>query len=99
MNKPMAIYNFKCNHCSSIEVLSISTKKYTQLSQERAFDEMTCKSCENLSGFTRIFGISSSKIERDKEETMRQIKEDSRKIVQSIQSGNTTTMRNIYGEE
>jgi len=30
---------------------------------------------------------------------MRQVKEESRKIVQSIKSGNAKAIRNIYGEE
>jgi|15BtaG_2_1085339.scaffolds.fasta_scaffold00184_18 hypothetical protein len=95
----MAIYKYRCNLCSSVEVFNISIKKYAQLSQEDAFGKMICKNCNKLSEFTRTFGVSSSKIEKDREETMRQIKEDSRRIVQSIKSGNTKTIRNIYGEE
>ena len=95
----MAIYSFKCDTCSLVEELNISTKKFVQLSQEHAFDKMVCENCNYLSGFTRIFNMSSSKIKRDKEETMRQIKEESRKIVRSIQNGNAKTMRDIYGEE
>jgi|15BtaG_2_1085339.scaffolds.fasta_scaffold00189_9 hypothetical protein len=95
----MAIYNLECKNCSSVDILNISIKKYIESCQKDGLNQRHCKACNKLSEFTRIFSASSSKIERDKEEMMRQVKEESRKIVQSIKSGNAKAIRNIYGEE
>jgi len=47
----------------------------------------------------RIFGATSSKITKDKEALMMEIKEESRKIADEVRSGNANTIRQIYGEE
>jgi len=95
----MAIYNFKCSSCSNIKSFSVPITEYAELNLKNASIGLYCDGCGKASRLTRVFDVSSSKIERDKEEMMRQIKEETRKIVQSVRDGNTNAIRNIYGEE
>jgi len=60
---------------------------------------MHCTSCSDNTKFIRIFGATSSKITKDKETLMMEIKEESRKIADEVRAGNTNTIRQIYGEE
>jgi hypothetical protein len=95
----MAVYKFACKKCDSVEIKNFSIVKFKALKEQEPEIMFWCKKCDGLSEFIRIFDVSSSKIKRDKEEMMREITEDSRKIVQSIKDGNANIIRNIYGEE
>lgn len=95
----MAIYTYKCRTCETETNLSFSIPSFLKLSVSGHFDEMYCTNCSDNTKFMRIFGTTSSKITKDKETLMAEIKEESRKIADEVRSGNTNTIRQIYGEE
>ena len=95
----MAIYTYKCRTCNTATNLSFSIPRFLRLSVSGHFDDMHCTSCSDNTKFIRIFGATSSKITKDKETLMMEIKEESRKIADEVRAGNTNTIRQIYGEE
>jgi hypothetical protein len=95
----MAIYTYKCRTCSTVENMSFSIPRFLKLSVSGHFDDMYCTNCSVNTKFIRIFGATSSKITKDREALMMEIKEESRKIANEVRAGNTNTIRQIYGEE
>jgi len=79
--------------------LSFSIPKFLKLSSSGHFDDMYCVNCSDNVKFIRIFGSTSSKITKDKETIMMEIKEEARKISDEVRAGNTNTINQIYGEE
>ncbi len=95
----MATYTYKCSSCRTTVDLSYSVKEFLELSQNGHFDDMNCKFCLKNVKFTRIFGDTCSKISKDKETLLMDIKEDARKIVNKVKSGDQKMIRQVYGEE
>jgi hypothetical protein len=95
----MAIYTYKCRVCKIVTNLSFSIPKFLKLSDSGHFEAMYCTNCSDNTKFTRIFGATSSKIIKDKEALMMEIKEEARKISDEVRAGNTNTIRQVYGEE
>jgi hypothetical protein len=60
--------------------------------------EYRCKSCNDVK-LLRIFSNFSSKIELRKEDIIANAKREARSIVKKIKSGDTRSIRNIYGEK
>ena len=69
--------------------MSFSIPKFLKLSVSGHFDDMYCTNCSDNTKFTRIFGATSSKITKDRETLMMEIKEDYiyRYIDKNIQLG------------
>ena len=95
----MAIYTYKCRTCKIVTNLSFSIPKFLKLSNSGHFDDMYCANCSDNTKFMRIFGATSSKITKDKEALMMEIKEESRKISDKVRAGDVNTIRQVYGEE
>ena len=95
----MAIYTYKCRACKATTDLSLSIHEFLELSRIDHFDEMYCNNCLNNEKFIRIFGETSSKISKDKETLLMDIKEDARKIVNKINAGDENMIRQVYGED
>tara|TARA_A200000159_G_scaffold164928_2_gene197524 strand:- start:2589 stop:2879 length:291 start_codon:yes stop_codon:yes gene_type:complete len=95
----MAAYTYKCRSCESTTNLSFSIKEFLELSSSDYFNNMYCNNCKGNRKFLRIFGETSSKITKDKETLMLEIKEDAKKIVSEVKKGNTEMIRQIYGED
>jgi hypothetical protein len=95
----MAIYTYKCRACKIATNLSFPIPKFLKLSNAGHFDDMYCPNCSDNTKFIRIFGATSSKITKDKETLMMEIKEEARKISDEVRAGNTNAIRQVYGEE
>lgn len=95
----MAIYTYKCRACNSTVDLSFSISEFLELCNLNHFETMECSKCSNNTKFTRVFGDTSSKINKDKETLMMEIKEDARKISEKVRAGNENMIRQVYGEE
>ena len=94
----MATYTYKCRTCKVMTNLSFSIPKFLRLSDSEYFEDMYCQSCLVHTKFTRVFGDTSSKITKDKETMMIEIKEEARKISNEVRAGNENTIRQVYGE-
>jgi len=79
--------------------VSFSIPKFLKLSSSGHFDDMYCDNCSDNAKFIRIFGTTSSKITKDKETLMKEIKEEARKISNEVRAGNNKTIRQVYGED
>ena len=95
----MATYTYKCNKCETSKNLSFSVKEFLRLSQSNELDKMYCEVCLNNENFIRIFGETCSKISKDKERMLMDIKEDAKKIVNKVKTGDQKMIRQVYGEE
>jgi hypothetical protein len=95
----MAIYTYKCRTCETVINLSLSIQEFLKLSGSEHFNERFCEKCSNNTKFTRIFGATSGKINKDKETIMMEIKEEARKISNEVRAGNINTIRQVYGED
>ena len=95
----MAVYNFKCEECGARVSLSCSVSKFQQLKQEDFFKNMDCDKCLNKQKFLRVFGNTSSKISKDQQRMLEEIREEARKITEKVKSGDQNMIRQVYGEE
>tara|TARA_Y100000034_G_scaffold123623_1_gene170624 strand:+ start:831 stop:1109 length:279 start_codon:yes stop_codon:yes gene_type:complete len=91
----MPEYLFKCDDCSLSKSLNISISEFLHLN-DNLIDNSECKgSC--LYKNKRVFKDISSKIERDQNDRIVELKEESRKIVSKVKQGDLKTIENIYG--
>tara|TARA_Y100000287_G_C14233761_1_gene363499 strand:- start:695 stop:985 length:291 start_codon:yes stop_codon:yes gene_type:complete len=95
----MATYTYKCKECDDIKNVSISIKEFQALSKQGLYSKLFCNVCSNNQNFIRIFGPTSSKISKDKEALMEDIKNDARKIVEKVRAGDEKVIREVYGED
>ena len=95
----MAKYKFKCSDCDATEVLTMSIQKFMFMNSKNSFNNRECEKCDAVTKFVRIFEPTSSKILRGKEELLIEAKDEARKIVEKIKSGDTNTILEVYGEE
>jgi hypothetical protein len=95
----MARYNFKCSDCYSTEELTLSVAEFLSSKDKEGFNTRECKKCNATTEFIRIFNSISSKISRSKDEISAIAKEDVRKIVEKVKSGDMKTILDVYGEK
>ena len=94
----MAKYNFKCEKCNTADAITMSISDYLSLDNKDVLYDKKCRKCDAVSKFIRIFNPSSSKISKGKEEILKEVKEDARKIVNKIKLGDTRAISDVYGE-
>lgn len=94
----MANYTYKCGGCNEVANLSYKVSEYASLVCSGHFDFMWCNKCLSNQKFMRIFGETSSRITKDKETLMLDIKEEARKISEKVKLGDQKLIREIYGE-
>ena len=94
----MANYTYKCDGCKKVSSLSYNVSEYASLVELNHFDDMWCDKCCNNQKFIRVFGDISSKISKDKDTLMLEIKEEARKISEKVKLGDQKLIREIYGE-
>ncbi len=87
----MPMYNFICNNCrnktsSSMTICSFLQKK----------DSLFCDKC-NSGKIEVLLAPPTGKIERTKEDILREIDEEVRDIVSKINNGDEATFDDIYG--
>lgn len=92
----MPNYNLICKKCNSVMELSCSISDF-QYSNKNNFENIFCKSC-NANSFERIYGSISGKISRSSQEIVQQVREDARKLVEKVKSGDQHAIRDVYGE-
>lgn len=94
----MAKYKYSCTNCSTEVEYSLSIALYLELKNSDHFKQIKCDDCGKVCEFKQVFGILSSKIKKDKETIMSEVRDEARKIANKVRSGDSRTIRNIYGE-
>jgi len=77
---------------------SLSIALYLELKNSDHFNRIECIDCGKICEFKQVFGVLSSKIKKDKQTIMSEIKDEAKKIANKVRSGDSRTIRNIYGE-
>ncbi len=92
----MPNYNFICQNCQEQKTLNLSINDFIKLKKE-----ILQKKCENcLIGVISIqIGQIIHTIDKSKEQIVLEVKEEVRKTVEKIESGDIKTIMDIYGEE
>ena len=95
----MARYKYSCSNCLDEVEFNFTIQKYLELKKSDHFKKIKCNKCDNVCEFTQTFGILSSKIKKDKETIVAEVKEEARKFADKVRAGDSRAIRNIYGEE
>ncbi len=90
----MPKYNFKCGDCLNLQSENMSIEQYSSIKNINYF----CNKCGSKK-INRIFKNTYSNIERNTEEIIAEIKEEVKSTVNKINSGDTSAISEIYGEE
>jgi transcription elongation factor Elf1 len=90
----MPNYNFVCENCSSLSTLFLSIKEY----QENKHINIKCYICGD-NKLQRTYKNVLTHIDRQSIDMMDSIKEEARKIVEKVKSGDTSILSEIYGDE
>lgn len=93
----MPKYNYSCNVCDFVSSFSMSISEFKDLKDNS--DNIFCKNCGEKKEISRLFTPTFGKIWKGKHELMADIKEDARKIIKKVKSGDQSAIREIYGEE
>ena len=89
----MAQYLLKCNNCKEEFILNYSVKEYVENK-----NNVKCEHCDS-NDILRIISSFSSKVSLSREQMEDRSREEAKKIVKKIKSGDIKTIRDIYGEK
>ena len=95
----MSKYNFKCMKCNQVNLVKINILEFTSKSIDDIISKLICTECESEGTFNRVFGSISSKVWKNKEEIMQEVKVEARKIAEKVRLGDVSAIREVYGEE
>lgn len=90
----MPKYNFQCDDCGIRSDESMSISDYQNIKTVNNI----CIVC-GIGKKSRIFSSTNSNIERSLAETLEEIKEEVKLTVEKINSGDISSVADIYGEE
>lgn len=94
----MAKYNYKCEGCEGESVLTMPITDFLKMTLDGKLYVGECSNCNTRSKFVRIFKESSSRISKGKEELIAEAKDGAREMVEKINMGDSSAIRDIYGE-
>jgi hypothetical protein len=89
----MPRYTFNCSTCDYDEVRVMSISEFLSKKKETK----NCPKCSAGVLFQKL-GRIRNKVDKDSSEIIAEIREDVKKTVQKIKSGDERTIRNIYGD-
>ena len=90
----MPKYNFLCKDCLHNQENHLTIEQYRNIKNINLF----CNSCRSLN-LVRSFKNTYSNIDRSAEEILADIKDEVRSVVNKVNSGDISTISEIYGEE
>jgi hypothetical protein len=90
----MPKYNFLCKDCLHNQENQLTIEQYRNLKNINLF----CNSCRS-SNLVRSFKNTYSNIDRNAEDILADIKDEVRSVVNKVNSGDISTISEIYGEE
>ena len=89
----MPRYNFKCDSCNASDHFTMGVGSFLEFKKE----EHICQSC-NEGILIQMVRPTRGKIVRDKQAMIREAKDEARKIVERIESGDQKAFDDIYGD-
>jgi len=92
----MPTYTFLCSNCFFEKNITISVKEYLEKYANNIM-LAKCDNCLNLE-FKRTYSQVSAKVCRSSNEIAEIAKEDAKKIVEKVNSGDLKTILDVYGE-
>jgi len=90
----MPKYNFTCSDCNQAQEAMLSISEYRDIKNINYF----CNRCGSKN-LNRVFKNTYSNIERSTEEIIAEIKQEVKSTVEKINSGDISSISEIYGEE
>lgn len=90
----MPKYTFGCDSCEHQEVRTMSISDFLKNKDEKK----ECPQCDAGVLFQKL-GRIRNKVDKSSSELIAEIKEDVRKTVEKVKSGDERTIRNIYGDK
>lgn len=90
----MPKYNFLCKDCLHNQENQLTIEQYRNIKNINLF----CNSCRS-SNLVRSFKNTYSNIDRNAEDILADIKDEVRSVVNKVNSGDISTISEIYGEE
>lgn len=90
----MPKYTFLCSDCSKSQNMTLSIEQYRSLGDSNYF----CNRCGSTK-LRRIFSSIHSSTQQDKEDFLEDIRGEVLKTVEKINSGDISSIVDIYGEE
>jgi hypothetical protein len=90
----MPSYNFKCNYCNNISAKTMSMSDFLKSKS----DQIICLECKN--GFlTHHISKVNSSIEKNSDINMMDIKDQVKRVVEKVKSGDLRTIEDVYGSQ
>jgi putative FmdB family regulatory protein len=90
----MPNYNFRCDKCDQNISLFLSIKEF----REEKDINKKCNSCGEGKLY-RVYQNILTHVDRQSEDMIESIKEEARKIVEKVKSGDSSALSEIYGDE
>lgn len=90
----MPKYNFSCQNCNNNQQDQLTISEYQSLKDINYI----CNRCGSKN-LVRVFKNTYSNIDRNTEEIMAEIKDEVRATVEKVNSGDISSISDIYGQE
>jgi len=90
----MPKYTFCCESCNDIQSRHYSVPEFVRLKKEK----IKCTVCENGVLYQKIIAVSGT-VDKDRDQIMMDAKEEVRKTVEKVRSGDRRAMDDIYGDK
>jgi DNA-directed RNA polymerase subunit RPC12/RpoP len=90
----MPKYNFSCQDCLNNQQDQLTISEYQSLKDINYF----CNSCGSKN-LVKVFKTAYSNIDRNTEDIMAEIKDEVRATIEKVNSGDISSISDIYGEE
>lgn len=90
----MPKYNFLCQDCNNNQQDQLTISQYQSLKDINYF----CNICGSKN-LVRVFKNTYSNIDRNTEDIMAEIKDEVRATIERVNSGDISSISDIYGEE
>lgn len=88
----MPIYNFACNKCEETQTETMSISSF----MKQRTNPAKCSKCSD-GEFLVSLSPPTGRIEKRKEDIVREIEEEVREIVQKVREGDEATIEDVYG--
>ena len=93
----MPQYTYICKSCKTSREFSFPASEFVELSKSNYFNDLSCNKCGDIS-LSRKISAPFGKVERKRDEILKNAKEEARVITNKIREGDQGAIRDIFGE-